>query len=150
MPFGLGYSDFLPPLYRTSIVCKITLWLLSTVLILRAGHSRLELNNLVSNWTNLNGVSNNKHCKYNCVVWSSFGQTNQLTLTIPSWVSAAAANEDRSDVSGIVVVELLTRWLALFSLNTMCCPSWVMYCKIQENVKTWFEQIRCGLFSICF
>ena len=41
--------------------------------------SRLEGNNLVGNWTSLNRVSNNKHCKYNCVVLSSFGQTNQLT-----------------------------------------------------------------------
>ena len=58
--------------------------------ILRAGQlgvlvkytSRLEGNNLVSNWMNLNHVSNNKHCKYNCVVLSSFGQTNQLTISI--------------------------------------------------------------------
>ena len=32
-----------------------------------------------NNCTNLNRVSNNKHCKYHCVVLSSFGQTNQLT-----------------------------------------------------------------------
>ena len=58
------------------------------MLILRAGQlgalwkytSRLEGNYLISNWTNLNRVSNNKHCKYNCVILSSFGQTNQLTI----------------------------------------------------------------------
>ena len=35
--------------------------------------SRLDGNNLVSNCTNLNRVSNNKQCKYHCVVLSSFG-----------------------------------------------------------------------------
>ena len=59
-----------------------------SVLVLRAGQlgalekcaSRLEGNNLVSNCTNLNSVSNNKHCKYYRVILSSFGQTNQLTI----------------------------------------------------------------------
>ena len=42
--------------------------------------SRLEGNYAVSNFTNLNRVSNNKHCKYHCAVLSSFVQTNQLTV----------------------------------------------------------------------
>ena len=33
----------------------------------------------VSNCTNLNRVSNNKHCKYQRVVLGYFGQTNQLS-----------------------------------------------------------------------
>ena len=41
--------------------------------------SRLDGNYEVSNCTNLNHVSNNKHCKYHCVVLSTFRQTNQLT-----------------------------------------------------------------------
>ena len=44
--------------------------------------SRLEGNYEVSNCTNLNHVSNNKHCKYHRVVLSSFGQTNQLKSSI--------------------------------------------------------------------
>ena len=42
--------------------------------------SRLEGNYEDSNCMNLNRVSNNKHCKYHCVVLSSFGKTDQLTL----------------------------------------------------------------------
>ena len=42
--------------------------------------SRLEGNYEVSNCTDMNRVSNNKHCKYQLVILSSFGQTNQLTL----------------------------------------------------------------------
>ena len=30
----------------------------------------------------LNRVSNNKHCKYHCVVLNSFGQTNQLASVL--------------------------------------------------------------------
>ena len=36
---------------------------------------------LTSIWSNLNRVSNNKHCKYHCGVVSSFGQTNPLTIS---------------------------------------------------------------------
>ena len=45
--------------------------------------SKLEGNYEVSNCTNLNRVCNNKHCKYHRVVLSSFGQTNQLTISLP-------------------------------------------------------------------
>ena len=62
-------------------------WKYNSVLILRAGQlgalikytSRLEGNDIVSNWTNLICTSNKHCCKYNRVVLSSFGKTNQLT-----------------------------------------------------------------------
>ena len=62
------------------IHCKYT-----SVLVLRAGQlsalvkctSRLAGNKLVSNWTNLNRVSNNKHCKYYCVNSLTFFRANQ-------------------------------------------------------------------------
>ena len=44
--------------------------------------SSLEGKNQVSICTNLNRVSNNKHCKYLCVILSSFGKTHQPTETL--------------------------------------------------------------------
>ena len=65
-----------------NIECKY-----NSMLILGAGQlgtlvkytSRLEGNKLVSNQTNLIHTSKKYCCKYNLVVLSSFGQTNQLT-----------------------------------------------------------------------
>ena len=46
----------------------------------------------VSNCTNLNRVSNNKHCKCHRVILSSFGQTNRLTLLLNTfWCSRFGA-----------------------------------------------------------
>ena len=67
----------------TTIQCKNI-----SVLILRASQlsalieytSRLEGNNIVSNRTNLIHTINKNCAKYNLVVLSSFGQTNQLTV----------------------------------------------------------------------
>ena len=89
------------------------------MLILSAGQlgalwkytSRLEGNYLDSNWTNLNRVSNNKHCKYNCVVLSSFGQTNQLTTFCWSFVN-------------------------LFTTEYLKVPAF--FWSIQLNVSSWF------------
>ena len=48
--------------------------------------SRLEGNNIVSNQTNLIRTSNKHCCKYNRVVLSSFGETNQLTTVLTFYV----------------------------------------------------------------
>ena len=69
--------------YMITINCKY-----NSVLILRAGQlgelvkytSWLEGNKLVSNQMNLIHNSYKYCCKYNRVVLSSFGQTNQLTI----------------------------------------------------------------------
>ena len=81
----LGRPEMESNCYIT-IKCKY-----NSLLILHAGQlgelvkytSRLKENKLVSNRTNLIRTSNKYCCKYNRVVLSSFGQTNQLTI-VPS------------------------------------------------------------------
>ena len=97
--------------------------------------SRLEGNNLIGNWRKLNSVSNNKHCKYNFVVLSSFRQTIQLTtsyqhitrvkhLGIFLWNLTqnftASASIDYSRQSMKLILNLIfLQALAIWSVN--CC-----------------------------
>ena len=106
------------------------------MLVLRAGQlgvlwkytSRLEGIHLSSNCTNLNGVSNNTHCKYHCVVLSSFGQTNHLTLSLITFILIIGSTQ----VSNVWIKfrKCLKKWL-LWIENTVVytnCPllrSWL-------------------------
>ena len=80
--------------------------------------SRLEGNYEVSICTNLNRVSNNKHCKYNCVILSSFGQTNQLTQAMV-WILDLVhySGHDWKLASKLRTFGLLHKWFLSSSLK---------------------------------
>ena len=97
--------------------------------------SRLEGNNLVSNWMNLNHVSNNKHCKYNCVVLSSFGQTNQLTTSYHQHITSVKH-------LGIFLWNL-TKKFNSFILN------WLLFSILKTDFKFFLQALAIWSVNCC-
>ena len=90
-----------------------------------ARRSTLNGKYLISNCKNLNCVSNNKHCKYHCVVLSSFGQTNQLTLYSDD-PNMGLVIQIYSDVSGIWVTLTVFYFMSKYKSITSDFMRWIL------------------------
>ena len=133
-------------------------WKYNSVLILRAGQlgalikytSRLERNNIVSYRMNLIRTSNKHRCKYNRVVLSSFGKTNQLTEPFKIGLSKC------SDFECVWYSDARyssPRCTKLFSYSERDCFS-IFFSQavisLTNTVKVWFFFATRGLWSLAW